>query len=130
MLKKTLKGACALAVAATFSATAAHADNHTVLVMDGGFFPAVSYVQPGDNVIFTNNSEGEITMSDVNGSWTSDPIAIEGRFVLNITANSAMQFTASGLQEVNDNDVGNDYQEVSVIGEISFDPAPLDQATE
>ncbi|MGB3245339.1 MAG: hypothetical protein WBB25_12455 [Sulfitobacter sp.] len=115
MLKTMTKGACALAAAMTFVSTAAHADNHMIEIVDGAFLPIVSYVNRGDNLIFTNGSDFEHTISDPDGNWTSGPIAPGGRYVLNINNQMAMTFNAVGA--------GGE----PMVGEYSYEEAPLEE---
>jgi len=93
MLKTFNKGVCALAVATAFMAAPAKADNHSVLIMDGGYFPSKIYVNRGDNIIFTNNSESEHVLSGPEDSWVSEPIPVNATYRLNINNQMALTFT-------------------------------------
>ncbi|MGJ8627659.1 MAG: cupredoxin domain-containing protein [Sulfitobacter sp.] len=95
MLKTLNKGVCALAVAASFMAAPAMAEDHSVLIMDGGYFPSIIYVNHGDSIIFTNQSDNEHTLSGPEESWVSEPIPANGTYQLNITDQMAPTF--SGL---------------------------------
>ena len=95
MLTKFNKGVCALAVATSLMAAPAKADNHSVLIMNGGYFPSFIYVNRGDNIIFTNQSDNDHTLSGPENSWVSDPIPVNGTYLLNISNQMAMTF--SGL---------------------------------
>jgi plastocyanin len=113
MLKIINKGVCALAVAASFMATSVQAEDHTVLIMDNGYFPAVIYVVQGDNIVFTNNSGADHTMSGPEETWVSEAIPNEGTFVLSITEELAPTYSGPGL----DGEV--------IEGSFSFDAPPL-----
>ena len=113
MLNIFHKGVCALAVATSFMATTAQAQNHTVLILDGGYFPAIVYVGRGDNIIFTNNSEAEHTMSGPEGTWVSEPITVDGTYVLNINNQLAPTYSGAGADDV------------LMEGSFSYEPAPL-----
>lgn len=134
MLKSFSKGLCAAALAATFTASAAHADNHTVLIMDGGFFPAVSYVKPGDNLIFTNNSAGALVLAGADSSWVSNSIGIDATYVLNVTGNTTMEFVAVDANAAVAGDEGEtdaeyiSLDDVIMEGALSFNEAPLEES--
>ncbi|QFT57388.1 hypothetical protein FIU94_01015 [Sulfitobacter sp. THAF37] len=113
MLDYFCKGAVAAAVATAFWAGAAQADNQSVLIMEGSFFPSTTYARPGDNLIFTNLSGQVQHLSGPEGSWTSGPIEVDGTYRLNLTHSTPLTF-------------GNGAEgEALVEGEISYDPAPL-----
>ena len=61
MLSSYRKSAGALALALSVCAASAMAENRNVLIVDGAYFPALSHVQPGDQVVFTNNATGSHT---------------------------------------------------------------------
>ncbi|MFC6639090.1 hypothetical protein GV827_08355 [Sulfitobacter sp. JBTF-M27] len=113
MLVKYCKGACAITAALTLMAGVAQADNQLVMIVDGGYFPAVTYAQPGDNIVFENKSAGDHVMRGPNDSWVSDPIAVDGRYVLNLTHSTPLTFTGTGTDGI------------EVAGEISYDEPPL-----
>lgn len=113
MLMIKSKGAIALAAAIGMMTGAAQAANHTVMIVDGGYFPEIVYVAPGDNIVFENWSEAEHVVSGPVGSWASDPIAISGQFMLSVDETTPM--TYSGL------DIGG----IEISGAISFDAPPL-----
>ena len=84
-----------------------------VLILDGGYFPAIVYVGRGDNIIFTNNSEAEHTMSGPEGTWVSEPIPVDGTYVLNINNQLAPTYSGAGADDV------------LMEGSFSYEPAPL-----
>jgi len=127
-----IKGICAAAAVAAVTATAAQADNHTVLIMDGGFFPAVSYVQPGDNIIFTNNSSGPLRLAGSDSSWSSEAIPVDATYLLNITNSTNHSFVginqdsgSAGAEGETDDEYIN-LDDVVMEGAMSFEAAPLD----
>lgn len=132
MLNYMSRGFCALALATTFSATAAQADNHTVLIMDGGFFPAVTYAKPGDNVIFTNNSETAVTLAASDSSWISEGVPVNATHVLNVSHSTYLDFVAVAEVAAVQGDEGEETVEyinlddVLMEGSLSFNDAPLD----
>ncbi|MCZ4254370.1 hypothetical protein PVW51_04795 [Sulfitobacter sp. PR48] len=113
MLTSFCKGACAIAAASTLWAGAAQADNQSVLIVEGSYFPSTIYAKPGDNVIFTNQSGQVQHLSGPEDTWTSGPIEVDATYRLNLTHATPLTFTngedGEGLME----------------GEISYDPAPL-----
>ena len=113
MLVNKRKGALALAAAVSMLAGVAQAESHVIMIVDGGYFPAVIYAQPGDNLIFENWSEAEHTVGDPNGSWTSASIPSEGgNFVLHLTEETPLIY--AGLDVYGD----------TITGEISHDAPP------
>lgn len=134
MLKKFSKGLCAVAVATSFMATTAQADIvHTVLIMDGGFFPAVTYVKPGDSIHFLNNSEELITLASADESWVSEALATDDDYTLPITANTPLSFVATFEEAAvseDEGEVDSEYIALDTVvmeGAVSFDTAPLDE---
>jgi len=109
------KSACALAAAITFMGSAAHADNHIVDIEDGAYLPIISHVNRGDNIIFRNESDFAHTVSGPDESWTSGSIPPGGTYVLNINNQMALTFGGEGADGL------------IMTGEISYDPAPLDE---
>ena len=107
------KGACAGAAALALMAGAAQAGNHLVMIVDGGYFPAVTYAKPGDNLVFENKSSGTHTLSGPDNVWESEPIGIDGRYVLNLTNETPLTF------------MGIASDGIQVSGEISYDDPPL-----
>tara|TARA_R110002124_G_scaffold170806_3_gene338589 strand:- start:1764 stop:2111 length:348 start_codon:yes stop_codon:yes gene_type:complete len=114
MLNSFCKGACALAAAMIMSTGAAWADNQSVLIVEGSFFPSTIYARPGDNVIFTNQSGETQIVSGPAESWTSGPIADSASYQLNLTHSTPLIFS-NGVDG-----------EGLVEGSISYEPAPLD----
>ncbi len=85
MLTTLKKGVCVFAVATTFLATSAQADDQTVMIMDLGYFPVIVNAGLGDTITFVNNSDAEHTVAGPEESWVSDPIPLNGTYVLSIT---------------------------------------------
>lgn len=114
MLEKFCKGACAFATATTLWSGAALADNQSVLIVEGSYFPDTIYARPGDNIVFVNQSGGTQYLSGPDGSWESGPIAHEDSFRLNLTHSTPLTFSN-----------GED-GDGALEGSISYEPAPLD----
>ncbi|WP_386625439.1 cupredoxin domain-containing protein [Sulfitobacter geojensis] len=96
MLNSSRKGVLAVAAALSFVAGAAQADNHVVLIVDGSYFPSVVYANPGDNIVFRNNSDASHTVNGPEGSWTSGEIGSEAMYRLNIKHDTPPTFTGLG----------------------------------
>ena len=120
MLNSIRKGGIALATVALFAATAAQAENHNVLIVDGAFFPEIVYVTEGDNVIFTNNSGNAQNVVSENSQWTTGSISIDGRYVLKVR--DLVDLTFASLDA--DGNVMTDIDGVAVAGALSFDAPP------
>lgn len=113
MLFKDRKGVCALAAAIALWGGAVHAGTHLVMIVDGGYFPAVTYAQPGDILVFENFSEAAHTVKGPEDTWVSDSIPVDGKFTLAIEEGMPLTFTGTGT---------DGYE---VAGEISFNEPPL-----
>ncbi len=101
MLNTFLKGVCAFTVATTFLATSANAEDQTVKIMDLGYFPVIVNADVGDTITFTNNSEAAHTLAGPEDSWVSDPIPVNGSFILTITEETPATYSgASASGEV------------------------------
>lgn len=113
MLKTYRKGAFALAAALSVLAGAAHAQNHTVLIVDGGYFPAVTYAAVGDVISFENASSDSHEISDPDQTWTSGIISVDSAFDLVIEEDTPLEFVGMGADGL------------EVNGSISFDAPPV-----
>lgn len=113
MHNSSFKGAMAFALSLTFMASAVEAATHEIAIVHGGYFPAVTYAQAGDQVIFENQSDASHTVQASDGGWTSGSIAPNGTYSMTLDAETALSFT------------GNGENGSEVSGSISFDPAPI-----
>jgi plastocyanin len=77
MLSKIILRAAATAIALTCTTGSASAETFNVMVLEQSFFPQTNYVQPGDTVIFTNNSGATRTVRSKNMDW-STPELVDG----------------------------------------------------
>jgi len=112
MLNAYRKGAASLATALTFVAGVASAEEHSVIIFELAYFPAVIYVQPGDTIIFTNESGGEHIVTGNNEAWTTGPISSGTEAILVIEPD--MQSTFGGEA------ANAEYIE----GNLNFNPPP------
>ena len=113
MPKSVLGPAAALAVALSLAGTGASAENHIVMIMDGGYFPTVTYAGPGDNFVFLNETTVAHVMNGPDNAWVSDPIEPGARFVLNLTHNTPLVYHGTAVDGT------------PIEGALSYDPAPL-----
>jgi len=132
-----VKNVCA-ALIATGLASAAAAEEHIVILTGFSYFPAVTYAQSGDTVVFVNESGEEQTVVGKDTGWVIGPLenAAEGMLVVN--EETELKFFAAYVncsQESCDNDEeegnslpGEDYgtyDDAPIRAEITFDAAPL-----
>ncbi|MEX3316846.1 hypothetical protein [Sulfitobacter sp. PS-8MA] len=117
MLSKFRKGAAALAVVATaFSATNASAESRTIVIVEGDYFPALTHVQPGDELVFYNNTTVSHTVTGAGEVWTSGAIPAQGSFALTVNADTPETFSGSAPGDT----------ATLLEGAITFAPAPAD----
>ena len=105
-------------VATLASATAAQAAEHTILILPDAYFPAVTYVNDGDTVRFSNQSGSQHTIIAKNNSWELGPIT--NGATVSLQFNKGVQNTFYN-KDSKDSD-GN----YLVTGTVSFSAAPLD----
>jgi plastocyanin len=109
------KGVVALAAAVISVAGAAQAEDHSVLIMDGGFFPAVIYAHPGDSITFTNSSEISQILQGPQQVWMSHSVPVDGSYTLDLDANTPMVFYSQASDGF------------TIEGTLSYEPAPLEE---
>lgn len=138
---KPIYAASALALG---MATAAHAEEHLVVLTGFTYFPAVVYVDPGDTIRFINSSGEDQVVVGKDAGWTIGPLANNEEGTLEVTAETELKFFAAyqgfggddGLCN-NGNDgsdgncgSGNDaygkYEDAAIKAEITFADPPLD----
>lgn len=105
------------AVAALTFGTAARAAEHNILILPDAYFPAITYIQPGDTVRFTNVSGLNQSIVAKNNDWTIGPIAPDAEATIVVP---------TGVQKTFYNaDLTNEDGTYSVVGKMSFSAAPL-----
>ncbi|MEP5151648.1 hypothetical protein [Planktotalea sp.] len=105
------KAFLALAVAASSIASTASADNFNIIFVDGGFFPEITYLFPGDTVTFINETEDTITAEATDESWSTGPLGLNQSYLLPIASDTVLTY--------------GDPNNISKTGLLSFDLAPL-----
>lgn len=104
-------------VAALSIASAAAADEHTVLILPDAYFPQITYLDNGDSVRFINMSGGEHNIIAEGAAWEIGPIPDQGEAVLEVSDVVEKSFF--------NKDATAEDGTMLVQGEISFDTAPL-----
>jgi len=116
MLNSFRMSTFAFAAAAACIASPAVSEEHTVLIEDGGYFPTITYAMQGDTIVFVNDSDATQTVSGPEETWTSGSIPIDGSFELALMEDTPLVFLG-----------GVDLEGSDIEGQISYDPAPLDE---
>jgi len=122
MLNKFMMRAAVAAAAFAGTAGTAGAEEQHVLMMDYAFFPEVSYVEPGDTVVFENMSGETRSLLADDATWAVLSIDDGESVSLEITEDMPTEYyslVAGGEGDEVDED-GN----VRVVGTMDFDGAP------
>ncbi|MCX7567053.1 hypothetical protein OS189_11940 [Sulfitobacter sp. F26169L] len=122
MLSKFIMRAAISAAALSGTAGFASAEQYHVLMMDYAFFPEISYVEPGDIVVFENISGNTRTIAADDGSWVVQGLANGATATLTIEENMPNQYLSlvPGGPEDEVNEDGN----VQVVGTLNFSGNP------
>ncbi|KEJ88073.1 hypothetical protein [Sulfitobacter donghicola] len=122
MLSKFFMRAAITAAALTGTAGSASAEEYHVLMMEYAFFPEISYVQPGDTIVFENLSGSTRSVLADDASWLVADLADGSSAVLNVVEgmpNKYVSMVPGGAGDEVDAD-GN----VTVTGTLNFSGAP------
>lgn len=122
MLVSFRKGVCALAAAITMTATAAGAVDHEILIVEGAYFPPLTYAEIGDRLVFVNSSNSPHIVEGPEEAWTSGPIPVEGSYTLTLDDETPLTFMASADTEEDGDGAGD--EAIEQIGQITYDPPP------
>ncbi|MEH6519796.1 cupredoxin domain-containing protein [Sulfitobacter sp.] len=123
MLSKIFMRAAIAAVALSGTAGSASAEEYHILMMDYAFFPEVSYVEPGDVIIFENISGSTRTVVAEDATWTVADLADGSTASLTILEdmpNAYLSMVPGGSEDEVDAD-GN----VQVVGRMNFSGPPV-----
>ncbi|THH37118.1 hypothetical protein E4Z66_09300 [Aliishimia ponticola] len=120
-------GAVALCIASV-----AHSEEHRVVLTGFSYFPSVVYAQPGDSVIFINESGEEQTVVGRDTGWVVGPLGDQQEGQLTINEETELAFFAAYAAEEDDdtdetspNSEYGDYDEAPIKAEITFDEPNL-----
>lgn len=135
MVKKSLIAAAMVAGLAQ----AAQADDHMIVLTGFSYFPAITYVSPGDTVVFINSSGEEQTVVGADAGWTVGPLSDDQEGSLVVTEETELRFFAAYQNCAGQSGDGDDtdaedcdgeddygsYEEAPIRAEITFDAPPL-----
>ena len=108
-----------VAAMATLSiGSAAVAAEHEILILADGYFPQITYLNPGDTVHFFNDTGTSQSIISKNDSWTLGPIEPNATETMVIEQDVQKTYYNAAL-------TGEDGV-YSVEGGMSFGVAPLD----
>jgi plastocyanin len=118
MLRKTTLMA---GLATLFISTPVQADEHKITVLPDAYFPETTYVPAGDAIVFVNETDGVLTVIELDQTWETEEFGIDQTESLAITAEMAKSFFHD--------DLANEDGGTTIKGFINFGAAPLDQAS-
>jgi|GEM_PF-4839898 plastocyanin len=93
MLSKFILRAAVTAAALIWTTGSASAEQYRILMMEHAFFPDVSFVQPGDEVVFVNMSGETRDLAASDGSWVIAAMANGAEATLALTEGMPSDFT-------------------------------------
>lgn len=123
MLSKIFMRAAIAAAALSGTAGSASAEEYRILMMDYAFFPEISYVLPGDVVIFENISGSTRSVIAGDASWIVADLEDGSTTSLTIAEdmpNEYISLVPGGSEDEVDED-GN----VQVVGRMNFSGPPV-----
>ena len=122
MLNKFFMRAAVTAAALTCTTGSASAEEFRILMMDHAFFPEISYVQPGDTVIFANDSGEARDIIAEDGSWEILAVANGTEVQLKVEQGMQNRFVTAvpGAEGDQVDENGN----VQIVGIMNFSGQP------
>ncbi len=85
MLLKSVKiVAFVLCGSVSFSADRAQADEHVIIILDSAYFPYRTAIAEGDTIRFVNVSGATLSVTHVDGLWTTPPMKEGQEMIVNI----------------------------------------------
>ncbi|MCT4556606.1 MAG: hypothetical protein N4A61_00970 [Pelagimonas sp.] len=66
-----------------------HAEQHTITIIPGGYFPEETHVMQGDTIRFENASGVQMTATATDGSWTTGVLNDGDAALITVTASIA-----------------------------------------
>lgn len=117
------------AIATACWVSSAQAETHIIVLTGLSYFPAITYAQPGDTVIFINESGQSQTIVAKQADWTIGPLAIAEESSLQVTQETELQFYPVNCTNPNDQtkSCGLGGSNARIKPKITFDPPPLDR---
>lgn len=113
MLRKTTLMA---AMAISFLSTPVQAVEHVILIMQDDYFPAKSYVLPGDTLRFINQSDFNVNVISADGAWSTGSLNVEAEASVGVTQGMSKDFYHEGVFDQDGNP--------AVTGILQFGAAP------
>jgi plastocyanin len=110
MLTKYILRVAVAAAALTFSAGASAAEQYRIMMMDEAFFPEVTYLTEGDQVIFVNMSGETRNIAAADESWTVTDLGDGAEAAVTVTQGMSESYKTATAQGV-------------IEGQISFNNA-------
>ncbi len=104
---------CLLTLAFGLRAPGIQAEQHEILLVEGGFFPEITYLSAGDTILFINMTDVAENVVATDASWSTTQISSEQTDSVVVTEDMVLTF---------EYDEGSDDPKT---GSLSFDPAPL-----
>ena len=95
MLRKTAAAAFAFGLISA----GAYAAEHEVTILDGAFFPEITYVQPGDTVVIENASETPRTVFGDTFHFVTPSLNTGDQFVLTVTEDMPTNYFGTSATE-------------------------------
>lgn len=127
-----LRTTAAAALALGLSLASAQAAEHEVAIVAEGFFPEITYVQPGDTVTFVNADTAPRRVFGDEFTFSSDPLYENEAFTMNIVSDMPNQFYGrTGTEDLDNNAEAVDLADTDgegrpMRGVLSFAPPPLE----
>ena len=106
--------------------SAAHAEEHMVVMTGFSYFPDVIYAKPGDQVRFVNRSGEDQIVVGREMDWTVGPLANDGDGVLQVSQSTELAFFAAYEDggDGDDDDAYGNYEDAPIKATITFAPPP------
>jgi len=95
MLNKNILRVAVAATALTFSASASFAEQYRIMMMGEAFFPEITYLNSGDEVIFMNLSGETRDITAEDESWTVTALADGAEASLTVIDSMSIRYTTA-----------------------------------
>ncbi|WP_299281264.1 hypothetical protein [uncultured Tateyamaria sp.] len=101
-------------VATLTTATTAVGEVHDVMILDGEFFPQVTYLNEGDSVRFENVSGITHTIGSAGDEWATDPIEADDVVIVVFDEDKPREFYSKLITD--------DDGDLIIAGMVDFSP--------